>query len=77
MKVQLYDDDGMARVFDRDGNGICDVWSREIKATTVGIDLALKRIRIRRVGKWKRYRYGGFTEATVRFDARLREGGAS
>ncbi len=76
MKVQLYDDDGMARVFDRDGNGICDVWSREPKATTVGTDLALKRIRMRRVGKWTRYPKGGFTEATVRFDLRPTKGHA-
>lgn len=69
MKVQLYDDDGMARVFDRDGNGICDVWSREIKATTAGVDAALKRIRMRRVGQWKRYPKGGFCEASVRFES--------
>lgn len=70
MKVQFYEDDGMARVFDRTGNGLCDVWSREIKPTTAGIDAALKLIKMRRVSKWKHYRLGGFREATVRFDSK-------
>lgn len=71
MKVQLYDD-GMARVFDRTGNGICDVWARGNTYpayNTKGIDAALKRVRMRRVGKWKHYPEGGFKEAMVRFDS--------
>jgi hypothetical protein len=68
VKAQVYDDDFMCRVFDRGGNGICDVWGRTSQPTLGEIDEALKRIRMRRVGNWKRYREGGFYEASVRFD---------
>lgn len=64
MKVQLYDD-GLARVF-KGADGICDVWAKDGKDTE-GIEAALRRIRMRRVGQWKHYRAGGFREAGVRW----------
>ena len=64
MIVQLYDD-GVARIFPTTNSpGLCDVWAKDGK-DTAGVEAALKRIRMQRVGKW--YVYPGFREATVRF----------
>ncbi len=70
MIVQLYDD-GVARVFPTTrSTGICDVWAKD-GSDTKGVEAALKRIRMQRVGKW--YRYPDFQEATVRFKPHRRE----
>lgn len=67
MKAQLYDD-GMCRVFGRDQHIICDVYATAGDKTGEA-DAALKRARMRRVGKWKHYREADFREASVRFDS--------
>lgn len=65
MIAQIYED-GMVRVFDRKGSILCDVYATSQKATGEA-DAALKRIRMRRTGKWRRWPY--HIEASVRFES--------
>lgn len=67
MKIQIYDDDNMARVFDSSGDGICDIHPRG-DGSLEQVDAGLKRLHMRRRTAWKHYPEGGFYEAAVRFN---------